>query len=116
MVEEDSVCILCGEPAVRSAYGPDARGWKYRCGGPCPDFAVLGFIHNYLSMNSVFPPDLRKLISEYLVKLEPNPDNYYVLTIEDIEKATGKKIPDRRSHFFKTRNGDPAARGREEDR
>jgi len=84
-------CILCGAEAERLPYG--VRGWKYRCEGRCPDYAVSGTTYYFLEMEQVFPTDLRRKISDYLVGIEPNPDEYYVLTKEDIEKATGKKMP-----------------------
>jgi hypothetical protein len=95
MGEENIVCILCGARAERSAYGHDGRGWKYRCKGPCPDFAVPGSIHYFLSMDKVFSADMRRKISEFLVKkgLTKGAEKYHILDKEEIEEATGKKLP-----------------------
>ncbi len=89
---EQTYCILCGAEAERSPYG-GARGWKYQCTGRCPDYAGPGTIHYFLEMGQLFPPETRKKISEYLLAIEPNADEYYVLRKEDIEIATGEKIP-----------------------
>jgi hypothetical protein len=89
-IPERTRCILCGAEAERLCYG--VRGWKYICLGKCPDYAAAGSIHYLLEMEHVFPADLRSKISDYLVSIEPNPDEYYVLRKEDIEKATGQKI------------------------
>jgi hypothetical protein len=83
-------CILCGAEAERLQYG--IHGWKYRCEGKCPDFAVPGDIHFLLEMGYIFSSEMRMKIADYLVKIEPNADEYYVLKKEDIELATGKKI------------------------
>ncbi len=95
MEDERTVCIPCGEPAKRLAYGTDGRGGKYICEDPCPDFAVPGLVHYYLEMDEVFPAGMRRRISDLLVKKGPTKgaETYHIMTIEEVEEATGIKWP-----------------------
>ena len=89
--EPESVpCILCAFPAKRTHYG--THGWKYKCSGRCPQFAVPGYLHYLLELENFFPPESRMKISDYLVNLRLGPDGCYELKKEDINQATGEKI------------------------
>ncbi len=91
-MSENVRCLLCGSDAERSPY-LGARGYKYICQGRCPDYAVSPHLHSFLDLEYLFPADVRKKISDYLAALEPNPDEFYVLTAEDILSATGIAVP-----------------------
>jgi len=85
-----AACILCGSPAEKRPF--DSGGWEYHCSGRCPRFAVPGTLHYLLELENVFPPDLKRKISAYLIGLGLCPDVCHKLTKEDINSATGDQI------------------------
>ena len=91
---ENTKCLLCGKAAERHGYrNPDqkpntASGWKYKCSGACPPYALQEGIYHHIEL-FIKDNEKRAIIANYLKEKYDSrgyEEPYFEIFFDDLRK------------------------------